>query len=118
MPGQGLTQEQLAERLGVSFATVNRWGSGVPSPGAQRWRQRQPSSASFQGRGTTVKPLVVVCLVVEHVREPLEEQQSLRLAKSANPCGVTFALAHEWHSRSGDSFDDHRRAPGVLHLRR
>jgi type I restriction enzyme M protein len=28
----GLTQEQLAERLGVSFATVNRWEGGTSKP--------------------------------------------------------------------------------------
>src|SRR3954468_16783691 len=27
-----LTQEQLAERLGVSFATVNRWEGGANAP--------------------------------------------------------------------------------------
>ena len=27
-----LTQEQLAERLGVSFATVNRWEGGLVMP--------------------------------------------------------------------------------------
>ena len=27
-----LTQEQLAERLGVSFATVNRWEGGATMP--------------------------------------------------------------------------------------
>ena len=29
---QGLTQEQLAERLGVSFATINRWEGGANTP--------------------------------------------------------------------------------------
>src|SRR5438067_458463 len=28
----GVTQEQLAERLGVSFATVNRWEGGIALP--------------------------------------------------------------------------------------
>jgi putative transcriptional regulator len=34
----GLTQEKLAERLGVSFPTINRWENGhaVPSPLALR----------------------------------------------------------------------------------
>lgn len=34
----GLTQEQLAQRLGVSFKTVNRWekGKSKPSPMARR----------------------------------------------------------------------------------
>ena len=27
-----LTQEQLAERLGVSFTTVNRWEGGITMP--------------------------------------------------------------------------------------
>ncbi len=30
--GLGLTQEQLAHELGVSFATVNRWENGKRSP--------------------------------------------------------------------------------------
>lgn len=34
-----LTQAQLAERLGVSCATVNRWESGVARPSAKSWNQ-------------------------------------------------------------------------------
>jgi transcriptional regulator with XRE-family HTH domain len=34
----GLSQEQLARRLGVSFATVNRWESGRSQPSARARR--------------------------------------------------------------------------------
>jgi transcriptional regulator with XRE-family HTH domain len=35
----GLTQEQFAAKVGVTFSTVNRWenGRGTPSPLAKRW---------------------------------------------------------------------------------
>jgi len=34
----GLTQEQFAARIGVTFSTVNRWenGRGIPSPLAMK----------------------------------------------------------------------------------
>lgn len=35
----GLTQAQLAERLGVSFASVNRWENGQSKPAALAWHQ-------------------------------------------------------------------------------
>jgi transcriptional regulator with XRE-family HTH domain len=28
----GLTQEQMAQRMGVSFATINRWENGKMTP--------------------------------------------------------------------------------------
>jgi len=36
--GLGLTQEQFAAKVGVTFSTVNRWenGRGAPSPLAMR----------------------------------------------------------------------------------
>ena len=34
-----LTQVQLAERIGVSFATVNRWENGQTKPARLAWRQ-------------------------------------------------------------------------------
>ncbi len=34
-----LTQAQLAERIGVSFATVNRWENGQTRPARLAWRQ-------------------------------------------------------------------------------
>jgi type I restriction enzyme M protein len=33
------TQLQLAERIGVSFATVNRWENGQSKPNRLAWQQ-------------------------------------------------------------------------------
>ena len=35
----GLTQANLAEHLGVSYVTVNRWENEVARPSARLWRQ-------------------------------------------------------------------------------
>jgi putative transcriptional regulator len=35
----GLTQEEFARRLGVSFASVNRWENGQTKPSKLAWRQ-------------------------------------------------------------------------------
>lgn len=35
----GLTQANLAERLGVSYVTVNRWENGAARPSAKAWRK-------------------------------------------------------------------------------
>lgn len=37
----GLTQVELADRLGVSFATVNRWENGQTAPSPLSWQQLQ-----------------------------------------------------------------------------
>lgn len=34
----GLSQEKLAEKIGVAFATVNRWENGQSKPSAMAWR--------------------------------------------------------------------------------
>ncbi len=34
----GISQEKLAERIGVAFATVNRWENGQSKPSAMAWR--------------------------------------------------------------------------------
>ena len=52
-----LTQEQLAERLGVSFATVNRWEGGLTMP--QKASQMAIAAlATEAGIDTTIPPAV------------------------------------------------------------
>lgn len=45
----GLTQVQLAERLGVSFASVNRWENGQSKPAALAWQKLLQLEASGLG---------------------------------------------------------------------
>lgn len=45
----GLTQERLAERLGVSFATVNRWEKGRSRPSQLAWERLQVLLADLEG---------------------------------------------------------------------
>lgn len=35
----GLTQTEMAERIGVSFATINRWENGQTRPMPLAWEQ-------------------------------------------------------------------------------
>src|ERR1700738_3649875 len=51
---QGLTQEQLAKHLGVSFATVNRWESGKarPRPAMLRQIEGLAITSDSQDRGS------------------------------------------------------------------
>jgi len=41
-----LTQQALAERLGVSFATVNRWENNQTKPSTVFWSQLRKLTAS------------------------------------------------------------------------
>ena len=47
-----LTQGQLAERLGVSFVTANRWEGGVITPQQAARRVIAPLAAEEFGDGT------------------------------------------------------------------
>jgi transcriptional regulator with XRE-family HTH domain len=45
----GLTQQALAERLGASFATVNRWENGQTKPTRLYWDQLRDFATSVAG---------------------------------------------------------------------
>ena len=49
----GLTQVELAQRLGVSFTTVNRWENGQTRPSPLAWRRlRRMDEPLPDGRGS------------------------------------------------------------------
>ena len=52
-----LTQVQLAERIGVSFATVNRWENGQTKPARLAWRQILDLEAGLEKAGATSEPV-------------------------------------------------------------
>lgn len=47
----GLSQKDLAEQLGVSFATVNRWENGKVAPSQLAWNQFESFCAKSKRRG-------------------------------------------------------------------
>jgi SNF2 family DNA or RNA helicase len=49
----GLTQQALAQRLGVSFATVNRWENGQTKPSQLSWNQLQNLEAGVEQEPTS-----------------------------------------------------------------
>lgn len=54
----GLTQVELASRLGVAFATVNRWENGQTSPSPLSWQQLLRMDEGDSGEQSAVTPAV------------------------------------------------------------
>src|SRR5438552_1816358 len=65
-----LTQEQLAERLGVSFATVNRWegGSNEPQKAAREVIAALAEEAGISSEGNTTEPVEPAAAVTRRRR--------------------------------------------------
>ena len=81
---KGLTQAQLAELIGVSFASVNRWENGQSRPNSLSWRRILEIESSITGDDGNALPIV---------DEGLSTPQDLDF--SANPDAVwTLAEAH------------------------
>src|SRR5208282_1861573 len=68
----GLTQTQLADLLGVSFASVNRWENGQSRPSALAWRRI--SAAEDHGIGAfreSVEPSITAASESTIIDQPV-----------------------------------------------
>src|SRR4030065_251752 len=52
----GLTQQALAQRLGVSFATVNRWENGQTKPSQLSWNQLRQLEMTLKEEAAPYNP--------------------------------------------------------------
>jgi superfamily II DNA or RNA helicase len=91
---RGLTQQALADRLGVSFATVNRWENGQTKPSQLSWnRLRQMEMEIGEQQETYHKKEEKAPPILDFTAQPdvvkvLAEGERLSFGHLANP---TFA---------------------------
>src|SRR3989338_6962992 len=91
---RGLTQQGLADRLGVSFATVNRWENGQTKPSQLSWnrlRQLEMGIAEEQAeyyRKEEKPPAILDFTAQPDIVKVLAEGERLSFGHLANP---TFA---------------------------
>ena len=88
----GLTQQALADRIGVSFATVNRWENDQTKPSQLSWNQlRQLEStvaeerSSYSEKNETPGPVVLDFTAPPDVVKILAEGERLSFGHLANP---------------------------------
>ena len=91
----GLTQEALAERIGVSFATVNRWENSQTKPSGLYWNQlrqleMQIAEDSEQYGKKEEKPPVVLDFTAKpEIVKVLAEGERLSFGHLMNPAFAT-----------------------------
>lgn len=93
----GISQEKLAEKIGVAFATVNRWENGQSKPSAMAWR----IITGLEGSGAATNPEVesrptpkIAPLYIDFTSDPREvkaivEAQRLSYGHMSNPAFAT-----------------------------
>ncbi len=92
--GLGLTQQALAERLGVSFATVNRWENGQTKPSQLSWNQLRQlemsvaEEAAPYGKQEEKPPAILDFTAQPDIVKVLAEGERLSFGHLMNP---TFA---------------------------
>ncbi len=88
----GLTQVELAARLGVSFATVNRWENGQTQPSPLSWsqlrRMDEGGSSVAPTARPTAKPVIDFTASPDVVRA-LAEGERLSFGHMFNPAFAT-----------------------------
>jgi SNF2 family DNA or RNA helicase/DNA-binding XRE family transcriptional regulator len=90
----GLTQQVLADRLGISFVTVSRWENGQSKPSQLSWTQlrqlesvvAEPTPAYGEGQD---KPVVLDFTAPAEVIKVLAEGERLSFGHLANPAFAT-----------------------------
>ena len=89
----GLTQVKLAERLGVSFATVNRWENGQTKPSPLSWQQLvrmdEGDASVVPTEETPVAPPVLDFTGSPQVVRALAEGERLSFGHMFNPAFAT-----------------------------
>jgi len=93
--GLGLTQQALADRLGVSFATVNRWENGLTKPSQLSWSQLRnlemsvaEEAASYGKKEDDRHPAILDFTAQPDIVKVLAEGERLSFGHLMNP---TFA---------------------------
>jgi len=93
--GLGFTQQALADRLGVSFATVNRWENGLTKPSQLSWSQLRnlemsvAEEAASYGKKEEARPPAILDFTAQpDIVKVLAEGERLSFGHLMNP---TFA---------------------------
>ncbi|MBL0059007.1 MAG: DUF3883 domain-containing protein [Elusimicrobia bacterium] len=91
----GLTQQALSDRLGVSFATVNRWENKQTKPSRIYWKQLQQlemrvteDSASY-GKPQPTSPAILDFTAQPDIVKVLAEGERLSFGHLMNPAFAT-----------------------------
>jgi len=89
----GLTQVELAARLGVSFATVNRWENGQTKPSPLSWQQLRSmdegDGSVAPAEQTAIAPPVLDFTGSPQVVQALAEGERLSFGHMFNPAFAT-----------------------------
>ena len=91
----GLTQQALAQRLGVSFATVNRWENGQTKPSQLSWNQLRNLESGVEeeppphGRKEKKLPAILDFTANPDIVKVLAEGERLSFGHLANPAFAT-----------------------------